>query len=193
MLKVCSYRRSGTHYLMALMAKNFRFKDDLEMEMYTEDAHKWATSDKTLEKVPWGKLFDTHKEYSGAEIEELIYIYRHPVEVFRSLWEFEGKPGTINEFVTDKKITDWRKHVESYINAGVFPVRYDYLCALPVRMLTDIGTYFGLKLVDGEYHPVKERVGWKGKAKILDREGYSLATLDLFRDILGSSYRGFKL
>jgi len=193
MLKVCSYRRSGTHYLMALCAANFKFKEDLSIEAMTEQDNKWLGDGKTKAVVPWGKLFLTHGNYGTALEENMIYIYRHPVDVFRSLWEFLGKKQTLVEFVTEAKIEEWKAHVDGYINAGVYSVRYDRLCAMPVATLNDIKNHFELKLKDGEFHPITERVGWKEKAKIAETEGYSENTLDMFRNVLGNEYRGFKL
>lgn len=193
MLKVCSYRRSGTHYLMALLAANFKFKENLEQVASTEYGNKWVQSGKDCENVPWGKLFGTHSVHNATEHRHLLYIYRHPVDVMRSLWEFHGKPGTLTEFVTPEKIRDWKRHVSSYIDANVYSVRYDQLCATPISVLDGIRKRFELKLIDGEFHPVKERVGWKEKAKMAETEGYRTETLDIFSEVLGHSYRGFKI
>ena len=193
MLNVCSYRRSGTHYLMALIAANFKFKEDLRLEAETGHENKWIGDGNIKATVPWGKLFLTHGHFGTALENNMVYIYRHPVDVFRSLWEFFGKPGGLNEFVTEDKIEDWIHHVNGYLNADIYSVRYDHLTSMPISTLNKLKDHFELKLKDGEFHPVKERVGWKEKAKMAETEGYSENTLDLFRSVLGEEFRGFKL
>jgi len=195
MVKVCSYRRSGTNYLMALMALNFRFDEDLKEEAESESGNKWILSGKTKDIIPWGKLFGTHNEYNGAiNVAETIYIYRHPIDVLRSLFEFVHNPGTsINNFVTDTRIKAWKDHVDGYINAGAFPVRYDQLCTMPVKTLTEISKRFEIPLADGDYCPISQRVGWAEKNKMNIREGYNASTLNRFKRILGEDYRGFRI
>jgi len=194
MVKVCSYKRSGTHWLMALMACNFRYDEDLSLTAHS-DGRRWVLTGHKKARVPWGKLFLTHDPIEKVKHDKskIIYIHRHPLDVMRSLWEFHGKPKGLCDYVTDYMINEWKNHVEGYINDGIYSISYADLQMKPVKTLQEICTHFGFVLEDGKYHPVKKRVGWAEKSKISEREGYTLKCIARFREILGEDYMGYKI
>lgn len=192
-LKVCSVRRSGTHLLMALIYSNFHFDYDLSLEMKTKYGNKWLLTGEKKAIVPWGKLFGTHKIFD-EEYKDAIYIYRHPVDVMRSRWEFSGKAEKLFEFVTEEKVKNWKLHVDSYFEADVFTVNYNQLLSTPVAVLSTIKNRYNLQMVDSKYRcRIKTRVGWQPKRRMTINEGYNIATLEMMRDILGVEYRGFRI
>lgn len=193
MLKICSHERSGTHWLMANIAHNFRFDIDLSMEAHA-GGRRWAENGRTVAIVPWGKLFGTHlpKKEFRHPMAEILYIMRHPLEVMRAVWEFDGKPGTINEYATDGRIQYWRDHVEGYcIECGF--VRYEDLLTMPIATIHSIGEMFDLRRKRPEYEIINRRVGWLPLSRMGPREGYRLSTIERFKAILGERYRGYQL
>ena len=196
MLKVHSYKRSGTNLLMALLSVNFDFGCDLSGYGNTYSGNKWIESGKEETIIPWGKLcgqHDYHQKIQKGILDERIYIYRHPLDVMRSYWEFQGKLESLNEFCCASRIVNWKFHVEGFINGGVYLVRYDELCANPNMQMDNIRNHWNLKTIDGNFHPITKRVGWKEKALMSDDEGYDDDTLNRFRNILGSEYKGFRI
>ena len=60
--KIMSYPRSGTHFLAASIYYNFQLSGNLSQFVKNQYA-KWENQQNNY-KVPWGKLFLTHEQYS---------------------------------------------------------------------------------------------------------------------------------
>ncbi len=190
MVRVASHRRSGTHFLMACLWRNFEFPD-LALEAHA-DGRLWQDGRRTTAVVPWGRLFLTHELCTpDVDKSELIYILRNPLEVLRSCWEFDGMPGTLNEYATAERIQYWKDHVKSY--SGAFIVRYEDLLAFPKRTLRDIQCCFGLRNQSARYEVPDYTVGWLPPKRKAPRDGYNGETYQRFRDILGDCYGGYRL
>ena len=190
MLKVCSHRRSGTHLLMAYLWANFDFGQDLTVESHA-DGNKWYTGGTNV-PVPWGKLFGTHNPNADSVEGTILYIHRNPLECMRSCYEFDGCKGSLNEYATDKRIKYWKDHVEHYCRHYGF-VNYESLVTNPISIMHGLKELFNLKKQDIRYKTINNRVGWRAKRKMADREGYSPETIDRFRNIIGEEYRGYRI
>jgi len=190
MLKICSHKRSGTHYLMALIHKNFYFPDDLTLLARADNGQKWHEGGKKA-FVPWGKLFGTDTINHDKDW-NILYLIRHPLDVMRSCWEFDGCRGTINEYSTEARISYWYNTTLYYTTNFPF-VKYEELMVKPTAMLELIKNTYKLQKKNRTYENIKEKVGWLPLKKMSIRDGYRTQTIDKFRDIIGASYRGYKI
>jgi hypothetical protein len=163
--KVHSYRRSGTHWLMAAVHKNFVLPD-CSCECSTGEGHKWQNTGLTSVTVPWGRLFGTHAAYSPKMASErILYIWRNPVSVMHSLYYFTGAECVFQEFCTIERLKEWAEHVEGYKRAGVFTVTYEQLRKNYWNTLKSIGENWGLQIKEQAPVPVTEAVGWSSREK----------------------------
>lgn len=190
MLKVCSHQRSGVHLLMALLAGNFDFKENLEEEFHAEGRNWYSGGKKVV--VPWGGLFGTHEPCGDSVDGTILYLIRNPLECLRSCWEFDGCKGSLTEFCTDERIKYWHDHTKHYCRNNAF-VRYEDLVASPIQTLEKIRLTFNLKRKHLRYKTISTRVGWNPLQRMGARDGYRLSTVDRIRGIIGEEYRGYRI
>ena len=198
MIKVCSYRRSGSHLLMASLAANFNFAEDLSRELHSH-GRKWITEGSSITVplgtkviVPWGKLFGTRKMDTTDINDPILYIIRNPLDVMRSCYEFDGCRGTINEYATDERIQYWLDHV-NYFTANHASVQYESLVTLPIKTIQDIQKVFQLHQKQPHIEVIDRNVGWKAKKQMGERAGWRLSTIDRFRGIIGAKFKGYEI
>lgn len=132
-IKVQSFPRSGTHFLMASLERNFDFGDVSGLDKG--------------EFFPYRKLFGGHRSrefYSGR----MLYIVRHPYPVFLSMHRLLETPCSFDEFANEFFVWSWFNHVKSF--EGVPAVRYEDLCGDFEGMMQWIAHKFGMKLISCE-------------------------------------------
>ena len=175
-IKVVSFRRSGTHYLMALLWENFSLGETSGTEPVRD--RKWAGEvDNGRASIPWKRLFgghwahSVHKQKAPWPEELNLYIVRHPYCCLRSLWLLYGAGESFEAFCRDDRLEAWCEHVVSWLDTKA--VTYEQLCASPIQTLTWIQQQYNLKRrEDGPFKLVNKSVGWNPG----DRAFYNPAT-----------------
>lgn len=148
-IKVCSHRRSGTHFLMASLHHNFLLGN--QAGCIRVQGQRWAETGEESARIPWCNLFGAHGPISEADKkniprDRILYIVRHPYDCLYSLWRFWGERGGVDAFISADRIERWREHVASYTAAGVYVVRYEDLHDSFAVRLSLIGEAFDLTL-----------------------------------------------
>lgn len=170
-VNVCSFKRSGTHLLMASLWMNFRFAKPLCATIRVPGQH-WAGTGKAAAVVPWGKLFATHMKFGPAvtktfDPSRLIYAVRNPYDVMHSLWQFEaeatGEP--FHSYLTPAGVAQWAEHVQGYLAAGVCVVRYEDMISPAgfLNTMSGLRDTFGLTPKRETWQWPDRPVGWSPK------------------------------
>lgn len=169
MIRVYSHPRSGTNYLMALLAENFYSGIDVSTGKPGHIGH-WSNRIKVKDNK-YGKLFGNHLLYNKSiDTKQSIYIYRDGRSVALSLFrakQFINKSMhkmPFSEFVradidwlntpgkkTNKKMnifSHWKRHLANWKTSGVYMVRYETLVNSPYKALSDIASQFGLQFTN---------------------------------------------
>lgn len=200
MIKVCSHLRSGTHFLMATLYKNFQFSEDLS-EVITVPNAKWYSTDKDTVVVPWQKLFGSHTKFEecGISSNEILYIVRHPIDCLFSLWRGVGWQPTLTfeDWLIEpdllfgvNKVQYWYDHVLSYITK-VFFIKYEDLYHNNENILHIVSDYFKLKRKNAKFERIDEVVGWSpngakpGFCKLASEKSRELVRKVVPHDFLG--------
>ena len=149
--RVCSFPRSGTHFLMAALAANFEL-GDLAVEATGAPGTVWYSDNKNPAIIPWGKLFLSHEPYSEklGDPKSILYIARAPAEVGLSCLR-AGLPFSIEQ---------WDAHLYSYFEAEVYTITYRELLTSYDSALYRISRYFRLPLLHKPVVTVQQKVGW---------------------------------
>lgn len=176
-MKVRSFPRSGTHWLMALLWTNFKLGDAPNTQPVRHTAapgeNVWAGPDG---KCPWHHLFGGHGLFGfQEEPSECIYIVRHPYDVFRSLYRHVRAPQPFEEWMhLDARAAGlswiydaalpmcefWLGHVGSFMgHEQVELVTYEELLDDATDVLWRLQERFGL-LITQELDVNLPRVGW---------------------------------
>jgi len=166
-IKICSHRRSGTHFLMASIYENFEVGN--QCGAIKVAGQQWYKDGKEIASIPWCNLFGAHGSLSEAyrkriPYQNILYIVRHPYDCLYSLWRFwdhrdERKRETeLIDFMSADRICRWRDHVTSYI--GVPTARYEDLCSNFTGVMERIEEQFDLKRKHAEIKRPKGLVGW---------------------------------
>jgi len=166
LVKVYSYRRSGTNLLCGLLYINYYPGE----EMWSgEDRHpnKIFIDDEGLtgKRNKWGSLFGSHRSVLPGNIDNAIYIYRDVDSTCESYYRYLKGLGNIQTL----KFTDWRdglfireeikRHHNTFLKSGIYAVKMEDLINKPIYELGKIEDHFGLYRKD----PLKlleRRVGW---------------------------------
>ena len=172
-VKVHSFPRSGTHWLMALLWKNFEVGDCPNAAEIPERAgHVWASPDGTC---PWHHLFGGHG-YWSSDVGDVIYLARHPYSVFRSLYRhvkakmpyaewirLDAKAAGLT-WIRDEEVplpVLWIDHIRSFtMRPEVHWVHYETLAAAPASTLLKVERQFGLKARGPALDTELPKVGW---------------------------------
>lgn len=168
-LRICSYKRSGTHLLMAYIYHNFNIGSGYERIMRIKD-QQWSGTGTEEAVVPWARLFGSHhplNEIPKLNRKDILYIYRNPINCLYSNWRFFGV-GTFSDWITVVNILNWKQHVIDYRRC-CFSIRYEDLCNNPITILKIIQKQFKLKRRQIEdWIKIKVPIGWTPRKKFTD-------------------------
>jgi len=197
--KVYSYRRSGTHLLLSLIWRNFDVGDTAEAVHVPEMV--WYSTGQHEVIVPWAKLFVDHDQYDASRVSvaQAIYIMRHPVDCLYSNWRSLEAQCDKDEYVV-ASADSWRRHVDSFVQAGIPAIQYEWLCYSPQLVLQLIQRLFGLRPYSDEWTLSDEPIGWSPGEGAMQKPPYpralyadrlQAATLEQLRQQLGACYYGY--
>lgn len=157
--KVCSYMRSGTHFLMASIYMNFEV-GDVAAPVDSQQNLLFFINHQESKTIPWAGLFGSHKHLGEAGIDPkiVIYIYREPKRTLESLHKLMGSKEPLEKFIAGR-LDEWYRHVEGYKASSVC-VSYEQLLSNFNFQIERIGNIFNLKRKPG---PIRKppHVGWK--------------------------------
>lgn len=162
MLRVCSSKRSGTHFLLASIWYNF-VMPDCSRDM--PQAHiTFKIDGKQQRSVPWANLFGSHYPLRRVQIpdDEIVYIVRNPLNVFKSLYKFTAPRISFDDFCSVSKIVEWDTHVREYWNSAATTVRYEDLLINFNAVLDMLRKKFKLTMKNDSYTS-PPKVGWESK------------------------------
>lgn len=168
--KVCSYRRSGTHLIMATIYHNFEVGDQSkECVVY---GWEWAPDGEKKVVVPWAGLFGTHKPFSKNKYDgnKILYGVRHPLDTLVSWWRMPICPAKkvdvrkLEDWIVKDRILEWVRHVEGYVLEGqCYWIRFEDLLeegAAYVALLNGVQRNFRLVPKVEKWVHVEEQVSW---------------------------------
>lgn len=168
-VRVCSFHRSGTHFLMASLYANFNFPDlTTDLPDYGDEI-LFVNEGEYVKRCPWHLMFGSHDPWPNRDrvpLNKVLYIYRNPMDVMRSCCTLAGKK---MEDESAEEVQAWMRrwysHVESYFKAGAFAVSYEELLADFEAVMDRIGKAFKLerKTVQFVRPPL---VGWVNRSKV---------------------------
>lgn len=193
-IRVCSHRRSGTHFFMASLHKNFVFDEEAISDNIVLAGQTWHTGDKKA-TVPWQHLQGGHLFYEDylemCPKEKMIYIVRHPVDCLYSVSIFDKI--TIGCAFAERIIRRWYKHTKGYTD-NVFFVRYEDLKdpSLTQMIFKAIQYKYNLTPKRDRFVIQKKLVGWspnEGKSDYSDR--ISQDNIDRVWSIVPEGYLGY--
>lgn len=198
-LRVCSHRRSGTHFLMASIYQNFHLDKKALMNSRVEvRGQTWHTGEEKA-AVPWCHLQGVHDMYDQAvkklPPQKILYIVRHPVDCLYALYRFWGK-GDADSWISDTRIARWLRHAKGYTENVPYFIRYEDLKdpANTQEIFSTIAEVYNLIPVHSEYTLVDHLVGWSPKEGL---SGYSDRlnddTLARFRRLIPEGFLGYEI
>jgi len=181
-LKVYSFPRSGTHFLLALLWTNYHTGNapNPAPAMARPDDPPWMHARRWLGPkgfCPWRHLFGGHRPWAGQS--SVLFILRHPYATLASLHRLIQSPLPLGEFLCSTSraarlhwIYDadlpmpvfWLRHAASYLGGPTVQrrilavVRYEDLVAGRGLPLTACPLPWPRRT--GKFQPVTERVGW---------------------------------
>ncbi len=211
-LKVYGFPRSGSHYLMALLAKNYYKNADLSTG--PGGVGHWADRVQVVGSEH-GKLAGHHGPPSwGYAPDKSIYIWRNgravAASVFRSphfinparkYLDFEEfiqytidwrwSPGNSSPGTTKTIIEHWVEHLQLWRKTKAFLVNYEDAVQHPRALLCRIANQFDLPIVLGE--DCKEDVGWFPSGGRLDgwREIWTDECEDYYSEVVPVGFYGW--
>lgn len=184
LVKVYSHQRSGTNYLMAMLAHNFFHNVNLKTaEDPDRSSNFYDEHGNTAKFNKWGKLFGGHKPrpLTAVEIKRAIYIKRDPLDTAYSVFMRKDMlPGYVKEScktfdhfiqmdIYQYDMTKWRTivdqikwHHDYYRKMQLFTVLYEDLLTDEgaSRWMFKIARYFNLQFCHDEIVFQHELVGW---------------------------------
>jgi len=193
--KIYSYRRSGTHLLMASIFHNFELPNNISKKM-SLDNKSWNGKEVNGEEieVPWSDLFGTH-DVGSSYMGRGIYIYRHPMDTFYSHWVFSGKYPALHVWLEEKNIRHWKDQIAQALSYPLLKVRYEDLIDNFQDTMKNIQEYTGLNPKQTSFVPVSKDVGWDANKSggHEHRSKFDQKSLDLVRKVLGEEIYGYKI
>lgn len=211
MVKVYSHKRSGTNFLLATLYKNFEFNDVSRMITTTKDTYDdflhidedngapIYKGNNVTWRHPYSKLNGDHKPCRVAK-PNMIYIVRDPRDTLLSLFNLKGSVGKFKDWLNPNRIKNWYNHVNSYVNKGVYIVKYEDLMTDFENTMTKIEENFGLKRKNDSFEMIDDLVGWapkngkdKLKGEVRDKSIYSEDINNKIRGIVPKNFLGYEI
>lgn len=211
LVKIYGFPRSGAHFTMALLARNFY--PDANLATPGGQVGHWAHR-ATVPESEHGKLAGHHGPPQwGYDTTHSIYIYRDGRAVAASLWRSphfknpDWADMTLGEFVrrpldwqyspgyrawaSANVIEHWRDHLAEWAKSKVLRVRYEDLVQHPEHFLEMFQYRFGLQRPD-QWTVQRELVGWFPSGGALDgwRVLWSEEDTDWFYAIIPRGFYG---
>lgn len=173
LIRVYSHPRSGTHFLEAVLAKNFFRDKNVEVEDVIWG--HWSNRQKKNNPNPYGKLFGSHIFPSAIKKidHSAIYIFRDPRAVAYSIWKTPNflnpnlKNISFSEFLRTKLdwigspafrsrrkyniIQHWERHVSGWLdiaeeNENVLIIQYEELKNSTSKLVREISQRYNLPI-----------------------------------------------
>lgn len=168
-MQVCSFRRSGTHLLLATLYRAFEWPDDVAGRCRVT-GRRWYANGSEVARVPWHDIFGSHEVAAHVlpqcGVGHVLYVWRDPADVLVSLYRFLGRPGEFSGWAR-RWYPDWREHVTGYLDAGCAAVTYAELVADPHAVVARVAARWRMLVPRPEPDlPVRERVGWQEPADL---------------------------
>ena len=163
-VRICSHPRSGTHFLLNYLGRNF-YPGRHDLDGIRGSFGHWSHRE-IIDPLPYGKLLVGHLPYSRIQ-EGSIYIYRDGRATALSVWKFKN---FLHKQILDIEFTKfirenidwigspayicapirgifqhWYDHLSGWKRASeVFFVRYEDLVLEPEKVLEEIAVFYGL-------------------------------------------------
>jgi hypothetical protein len=203
-IRIQSQRRSGNHFLFALLWENFVLPPNLAMRssagelqdpkyLWGGKVHLPGRDGKC--RVPLGKLFGTHSRAHKCKIpkKKVLYIFRHPVPRAISEWRFVSPDGSRpwQEFINPHTMTAWMEHVRSYLAPGWAVVRYEDLLRDRNRVLPWIEEIFGLERKHDTWRGVPHTVGWQPRQTPVQPKTILPEMMRVAGDVIPEGFAGY--
>lgn len=187
-IKVYSFMRSGTNFLIHSMYQNF-YKDSGILASPSEmvkggndvlEYYQGFESDKGEldHHNKYMRLFGSHDKYNKQRCcaDRSIYIIRNPYDCMHSLYILETSKDSMSwhsnsdkdisyeKWLVDKRVPkSWKEHVTSYAKSGIMLVRYEDLKSNYENEINRIKQAFNLDLVRDKIVRIDKKVGWSAK------------------------------
>jgi hypothetical protein len=187
-VKVCSYRRSGTHVLMKALYDNFELPD-VGKHMDTSEAQmEWYDKgDKEgIVYVPWIKLFHTHFYPREVSFDKgkVIYVFRNGIDTLGSYHRSFGIAKDFNEWITPVIIKGWYYHVLDWLYEGVYSIWFEDLINDFDSTMHGIETHFCLKRKSDDFLKTEYKIGWSPSSKDDKPRIWNESNLKTYHDIV---------
>lgn len=189
-LRVFSSFRSGTHFLMASLWRNFEVGDTAAT--VTVEGQRWFENGAETASIPWALLFGGHctratglELYPGYSGAHFLNVVRHPLDWVHSFWRFVGGDLELSEYATPERFSQWFEQVASFQGFDQV-VRYEDLRDDFDSTMRWIESRFGLRrrqgMEDRPYTKPESLVGWSAFAGQTDYEAARIpAVIDAAR------------
>jgi hypothetical protein len=175
-IKVWSFRRSGTNYLCGTLYINFYQDRELEVTQEDDDRNKiFNTNDKIkIHYNKWKFIFGGHHFHppKNLDLKRNIYIKRDPLDTAYSLYAFrkdhEAKGLTFKEYI-DKfdLIQKVKDHNDIWEATGIYTVHYEDIYENTAKVMEEVEKHFGLKRLNTDIISLDCKVGWNPNKGVL--------------------------
>lgn len=200
-INVCSHKRSGTHFLLATLWKNFELPDVSHIapmhagKKFVIGSLEWMPGSRA--RVPWGNLWATHNFYSPNNVKDpntILYIVRNPINTLKSYRRFLDplckEPD--EKYFGRERIAYWYRHAKGYTNNCRW-IRYEDLAgSLHDRILDQIAEWYDLDFKYNQYMRVEDKVGYYPSINPVYKD-LPDGAIELFREIIPPDFLGYKI
>jgi hypothetical protein len=173
--QVVSWPCSGTHFLLANLWHNFQY-EDASLADDLGGPYQFYIDSIPFDVVPWGKIFWDHyifndpmdpdsgvrEDFARASGGGLLFIYRNPIDTFKSWWWKFHSDLSPEDAITEQAIRAWRDQILHCLDRHVFPVRYEDLRDKPIHELNRLQIWFNLPMRFDHYRVIRQFVGKVG-------------------------------
>lgn len=171
LVKVYSFRRSGTNVLCALLHENFYYGEDMKGPVDMDPLKMYRRLDGSVSsRSPYGALFGSHDRFPHIEdIGRALYIRRDAYDTAYSLYNFYRGLRRIpdipfREYVDGSGVLEQiRCHHRTALQLGLFTVTYEELTECPESTratLERISRHFRLTRQPPQWVLIDQRIGW---------------------------------
>lgn len=193
-IRVFSYKRSGTHLMMATIWNNFKLGDvsrimhDPQKKFYIGGMHKKI--------VPWANIFGGHNTINDERMsrtppKNILYIVRNPINVFKSNYKFEPYKISFDKYCSKNRILMWDRHVRGFWNAANLIVRFEDLIDNPKNIIDKIDKLFDIDRNSDRYKIIRRKVGWYSSVGFKEEPIITTNIMKRFRKLLKSNPAGY--
>ena len=208
MLKVYSYPRSGTNFLLFAIYENFyknskqiifkynkNFENDLKNYVNFNEERKLVNNAMSL--------FGNHYKYDNSvNTKNSVYILRNPYDCLYSHYllersdlswyvNIEKNISYYDWLVNGNKILEWKQHCDSFINKNIYTIKYEDLVGNYLSELEKLKKNFNLNFCCNNIIKINKKVGWVTNKQYCNQEKLNSAVIDLFKKNLPERIHGY--